>query len=363
MNGIKKAFRKLKSDSAEEKDDSASGVDKLPPLNDFSLPKVRREHQQALVDQGWTTVTFDNHPDPLQQKLEALFQASKAFFALPAEYKSTFLTKEGSEDGWSRIEGEKEFITLRTIDATPPELREAAAAAWHEAGKLINEHLGLIAGSLGLPPKALQVYSEPCIELNSQKTATMLRLFRYEGHQEKTVAEPHADLGLLSFVMGDTPGLEVWNRYSRSFWPIEKSYSKPAGSLLAGRQLEQLSNMRYHAGGHRVQAYGIPKDSPQQPPADSGGNGPVTQGPYRYSIVFVCRAHSPVLIDTDELTTNITGPFANPMKCTAGEMFRKVRAAHFNINTNIAERDEQKKKLAAFKEKERLRANQQSDAS
>lgn len=65
--------------------------------------------------------------------------------------------------------------------------REGAAA-----GSLLNDQLSRIAESLGLPAEALNVFSEPCSKLGAEKTATMLRLFRYEGSgkdEPTTVAE------------------------------------------------------------------------------------------------------------------------------------------------------------------------------
>ena len=147
----------------------------------------------------------------------------------------------------------------------------------------------------------------------------------------------HRDLGLLSLVIGDTPGLEVWDRTAQMWFQIERSYAKPAGSLLVGRQLEQLSNGRYRSGGHLVRSY------PDVPDAKSLTT---MQRNYRYSIVLVLRAHSPVPVNTDDLTTSITGEFQQPLKgITADELFRNIQSAHFNINTGIQERDEQRRKL------------------
>ena len=90
------------------------------------------------------------------------------------------------------VEGEKEFITLRGLDSTPPELRDAATAYWREASGLLNETLGKVAESLGLAEDALTCFSKPCMELSKLRTATMLRLFRYEGFEgmeSKLVAE------------------------------------------------------------------------------------------------------------------------------------------------------------------------------
>jgi isopenicillin N synthase-like dioxygenase len=164
----------------------------LPPLRPVTFPKIIPYHQNALSDQGWSTITYENETDKLHEAAQALFQASQAFFNLPISYKETFKTEIGSEEGWSRIEGEKELITLRCLENTPKELQDAAAAYWAEAGGLLNEILGRIAQSLGLPAEALTAYSFPCAKLPIEKTSTMLRLFRYEGFegkQSKTVAE------------------------------------------------------------------------------------------------------------------------------------------------------------------------------
>lgn len=338
----------------------------LPPLNPVTLPLVLPNHLPALSYQGWTTVTFTPSAPSASEHLELhaalqnLFSASKAFFAQEQAHKEQFRTKskDASEEGWSRVEGEKEFITLRTLDRTPPELRDAVTRAWEIAGTLLNAQLSAIATSLGLSdPSLLTQFSQPCIkfgELASDRTPTMLRMFRYEGSEAKIVAEPHKDLGLLSLVAGDTPGLEVFNRHLNDWFAIEKTYdqeSRPSASLLGGRQLEALSNGRYQAGGHLVRAYGAPTVS-LSPPI-SADEVPTSQSNYRYSIVFVLRAYHKAVVDTDKLTTPITGKFANPIKgVSAGEMFAKIRKAHYNINAVQAEREEQRKKLAELKAKE-----------
>jgi hypothetical protein len=144
-------------------------------------------------------------------------------------------------------------------------------------------------------------------------------------------------------VQADSPGLEVWDRHGRFWFPIEKTFKTPAASVLVGRQLERLSNGLYPAAGHLVRAY-----SDESTPATSTDTRDVSR--YRYSIVFVLRAHYPVPINTDELTTCITGPFYDPMKgITANDLFRELHQAHFNINTGIEERNKQKQTLAEKK--------------
>jgi hypothetical protein len=148
-------------------------------------------------------------------------------------------------------------------------------------------------------------------------------------------------------VNGDTPGLEVWDRHVQQYFQIERTYERPAGSLLVGRQLERLSNGRYRSGGHLVRSY---PDSIPPPDAPISMEPIVPPRTYRFSIVFVLRAHSPIPVDTDNLTTSITGRFKRPLKdITAQELFRSIQSAHFNINTHIPEREEQRRRLAEQK--------------
>lgn len=188
-------FASVKSltSSLGQKRKSQKGDHALPPLKPVVLPRVQPDHRFALSDQGWTTVgLIEDKNDALYVAYQDLLQASQAFFDLPDEYKQTFKTQHGSEEGWSRVDGEKEFITLRTIQDTPDELKEAASKYWVEASGLLNESLGRVAESLDLPAEALTVYSKPCTTLGNEVTATMLRLFRYEGFAgkySKVVAE------------------------------------------------------------------------------------------------------------------------------------------------------------------------------
>ncbi|KAI6711273.1 hypothetical protein PZA11_003605 [Diplocarpon coronariae] len=345
--------RRLQQPTKKGEDQALARAGELPPLKTVALPRVRPDHVLALSDQGWTTIELDRHPsDSLHSSYLHLLQASRAFFAMPQDYKSKFRTQRASEEGWSYVEGEKEFITLRTLHNTPRELQEAAARYWSEASGLSNETLGKVAESLDLPAEALTVYSKPCTALGAEETATMLRLFRYEasrGTQSRILAESHADLGLLSLVMGDKPGLEVRDTRNNLWFSIEKSYESPVGSLLVGRQLERLSNGRYNAGNHRVCSY--PNDA-----SISHETGISPHG-YRYSIVLVLRAHLPIQINTDELTTDITGSFPAPLKgITASDLFKEIHSSHFNVNASTKEREEQKRRLAELDRRD-IRAN------
>jgi hypothetical protein len=180
----------------------------------------------------------------------------------------------------------------------------------------------------------------------------MLRIFRYEGWEAQVVAEPHADLGLLSCVVGDVPGLEVWD--GTRFFDIERHYEGGAcATMLAGRQLERFSNGRYPAGGHRVVSYGrAGLEGRQQPSAapPTEGTGAEEKPQYRHSIVFVLRAHEPTLVHSAALETHITEKWKEPVEgVTAGVLYEQIRKAHFNINIDKAEREKQKRKVAEAK--------------
>jgi hypothetical protein len=133
----------------------------------------------------------------------------------------------------------------------------------------------------------------------------------------------------------------VWDHRAEIWFPLERSY--PAGTLLVGRQLENLTNGRYRSGRHLVRSH---PDLDAKQPTDHS----MHQTTYRHSIVFVLRAHSPVTVDTNDLTTPITGEFYKSMRgITAGDLFQDIHNAHFNINTGIQERGEQKQNLARMK--------------
>jgi hypothetical protein len=58
-------------------------------------------------------------------------------------------------------------------------------------------------------------------------------------------------------------------------------------------------------------------------------------------------------VNTDKLTTAITGGFKKPLRnIVAGDLFRDIRNSHYNINTTIEQRNEQRRKLAEKKQQE-----------
>ncbi|KAF2665287.1 hypothetical protein BT63DRAFT_359529, partial [Microthyrium microscopicum] len=312
-----------------------------PPIHPVNLPLVLPHHRYNLAAQGWTTVTLSPQPvvdsqraADLQSAIAALFAAARVFFDREPEYKARFSTPELSEEGYSAIPGEKEFFTLRSSTHLPDELAEPAARYWALAGELLVDMLDGVSASVDIQPDALRNLAQPCATLSTERTATMLRMFRYEGWEDKIVAEPHCDLGLLSLVVGDAPGLEVWNGLENAFYPVERTYGRldDKMTVLGGRQLQRLTNGLYAPGGHLVRSYPQGKSEEKKR--------------YRHSIVFVLRAHYPVVIQTKALESEITGSQQLiPDGMTARELFLAIKGAHYNINAGMKDREEQKRRM------------------
>jgi hypothetical protein len=390
---ISKFISRMRSKRASPKNSQAPGQtkDTRPPLNWAPLPLVLPDHQPLLSNLGWTPVTFpdphtslephdtNGHVDqhlppapglhPLQKAYQDLFAAARIFFDSPVEEKKKWVIDTDTEEGWFCVPGEKEFFTLRTLKNTPDVLKEPAERYWQLVGAYLDSCLGRISTALGLPDgeeEGLRRYVGLCKVLGEEedeRRGALLRLFRYENGgdaqsgRERVVAEPHADLGLLSFVVGDVPGLEVWN--GKEFVDVERRYvgeKRTCGTLLAGRQLERLANWRVPAGGHRVVSYGatmsphFDPDSDQDSTVRSSLDAMALVPRHRFSIVFVLRAHHPVIVNSDALTTPITGEWEKPIKdMDVQTWYNEIRAAHWNVNTKRDVREGQKAKVLKAK--------------
>ncbi|GJJ07894.1 hypothetical protein Clacol_002100 [Clathrus columnatus] len=333
-----------------------------PPLKVPEFHLLTPQNIHSLSTQGFTTF-------PIQERVElyraatSLFDLSKQFFSQPQPDKERFINRDanmqGSEEGWSRVAGEKELLTLRRSGATCPDLLEhSARSLWLECGQLMTDVIRGIEQSLDLIPHSLDsVFIPECTMplAGENRFETLLRMFRYERRSEsidnteprqeeigkgRLVAEPHRDLGLLSLVIGSSPGLEVWDTTVGHWIPIEQppyaySSSGLTATLLVGETLTYLTNGRYLPGRHRVF---VPSLSSTQSTDD--------HQQYRYSLVFALRPHSSAIISTGVLTSPITGPFRHPLEgVKAGDLFSKIARSHWNINTGKREREAQRMRL------------------
>ncbi|KAF8512381.1 hypothetical protein BU17DRAFT_96388 [Hysterangium stoloniferum] len=340
-----------------------------PPLLAASFPLLTQSQIDSLSSLGFTTFPISRRQS-LYNAAHKLFALSRAFFAQPQPSKERFkvwdANAQGSEEGWSHVVGEKELITLRRGGATCPESVESAGREmWAECGKLMKDVMEGVEGSLGLDRCAFGgIYEAECNMPAAERVETLLRMFRYERRAQeiddeetaknnvehtadpqapgkgRLVSAQHIDLGLLSLVIGSSPGLEVWDYRLKRWIPIEEppytdsTSGELTATLLVGETLTRLTNGRYLPGRHRVFVPSVPataKDGESQ---------------YRYSLVFALRPHPPSIISTSALTTPITGHFKYPIEeVTAGELFGAIARSHWNVNTEKEAREAQRKRL------------------
>ena len=313
------------------------------------------EALRFLAVQGWLPLVLADHPD-LVEAYSALLQAATSFFALPegSPQKAAYRAVSGalaSEEGYSKIPDEKSILTIKVADHSPELLREQARRAWDITGSFLSSILEAIAKTLELEPLVFGTFVDPCKSLPKEKrTPTLLRMFRYDrptGREAKVNAERHKDLGLLSLVVGHSPGLHAFNTVTGLWVPIEDDAVLPPGArtrsggltatLLGGETLAFLSRGQYKAGVHGVVC---------APPLPDLGSDP-----YRYSIVFTLRpAVAPIY--TRNFESKVTGYFEEGERAegeSSAELFGRIRNSHYNVNAapeiRERQRERQMKKL------------------
>lgn len=308
-----------------------------------------------LAKQGWLPLVLADYPG-LVEAYTKLFEATNSFFALPedSDQKTKYQAPDGpsaSDVGYYKIPDEKCIMTIRTLNRCPEHLREDLQQVWNRTGALLSSILELIARNLDLQSDVFDPFVEPCKSLpEDDRTPTMQRMFRYdrpEGPDPKVNAERHKDLGLLSLVVGHSPGLFAMDQDMKTWVPVEEDFVLPpdtkvrsgglTATLLVGETLAFLSRGRYKAGEHGVVC---------APPSPEQGNDP-----YRYSIVYALRpAAAPIF--TMNFESRVTGLFGEAEKLegeSAGALFQRIRNAHWNVNIapEIREKQKQSQRKAA----------------
>jgi isopenicillin N synthase-like dioxygenase len=203
-----------------------------------------------------------------------------------------------------------------------------------------------IENSLGLQSGAFDnVVTEECELPVEGRHETLLRMFRYERSTEaRLVAAPHRDIGLLSLVIGSSPGLDVWDERTKQWVAIEEDGAGQNGGLtltfLVGQTLTRLTNDRYKPGMHQVF---VPPANPSTSADDAK---------YRYSLVFALRPYRQATISTSALTSDVTGKFLSPLEgVKAQTLFNGIACEHWNVNGGVEEREAQRIRLQKLKER------------
>ena len=306
-----------------------------------------------LATQGWLPLVLADHPD-LVEAYTALQKASAAFFALDEtnSQKTTYRAASGeqaSEEGYSQIPSEKCILTVKTASHCPEIILAPVKAAWDLTGAFMARILKTIALTLELEPDVFDPFVEPCQILpKDARTPTLLRMFRYyrpSGPEVRVNAEKHKDLGLLSLVVGHSPGLSVLDSRSGEWVSVEEDDVLPPGArvrsggltatLLVGQTLAFLSRGKYNAGAHSVVC---------APPIKEP-SGMTVEERFRYSLVFTLRpAAAPVW--TKSFESGVTGLFSEREMLdgeSSEKLFAKIKRVHYNVNAAPDIREQQRK--------------------
>ncbi|KAJ6477056.1 hypothetical protein C8R45DRAFT_1077075 [Mycena sanguinolenta] len=265
----------------------------------------------------------------------ALFSASSAYFALPADppEKTKYAAPSGvgvSDEGFADLLGEKALITIRRTGpaGTPAPLRDATSAAWHATGEVFLSAVRDVAEGLELP--GLDAFDEMTWGAEGSELAAIdavrAPLVRPdsasdEGKGKRVVAETHKDLGILTLVVGASPGLD----------PCDAAGSHPSRGPIA-----HLPHGLFAAGTHRVSVLPPPSSSPEDV--------------YRYSVVFARRPATACRISTSTFSTSPLVPaFPDALPESTKAASRRAHARDLGpaLDVNVAGelREEQKRKL------------------
>lgn len=341
-------LRNPASSRSEAKDSLLAQImphDRKMPSNHVS----DHEALQFLASQGYLPLQLADH-DGLVDAYSALFQSSAAYFNLPdtSLEKTSFRAPSGvkaSEQGYSDIVGEKSILTVKSHEMCPAMLHEQLNLTWNLTGAFLESICKLIANTLQLDPDVFTPFIEPCCKLPQGKgTPTMLRLFRYNrpvGEEAVVAAEQHEDLGILSLVVGNSPGLQVLNTAANVWVPIEEDTVVPkdakirsggmTATLLCGETMAFLTRNGYKGGVHRVLC------------------APAKDNPYRFSIVFALRpAAAPIF--TKNFESAVVGEFSPDQRLdgqSAALFMQQMIATHWNVNVAKDVREEQQGKFRA----------------
>lgn len=296
------------------------------------------EALEFLAREGWLPLILGDQVG-LAQAYSALQPQAAAYFACKEddEAKVSYRAVSGaqaSEQGYFQIANEKSILTIKTQEKCPLTLRQQVANVWSLTADFMANILSQIALSLGLPKDVFDPLVLPCRQLPlHEHTPTLLRMFRYdrpEGPEARVNAEPHRDLGLLSLVVGHSPGLQI-RRHSQGPWigAEDDEISTPeararshglTATLLAGRTLEFLTRQQYRAGAHAVVC---------DPASASDGHDS-----FRYSMVFTLRPAEVPLFTTafESPRVGVFDPSEQSEGENARELFRRIRQSHYNVN-------------------------------
>lgn len=365
-------------------------------MDDFVVPPPPRpppllppESLHHLCTHGYLGLNLPHH---LVDQYDRLLAASDAFFAQPTAAKLPYRPSidkapghpgppsnpANTERGYTHLDGEKEYLTLRkSMTHLPPGIYDAAAPVWHDTAHLLHRILGDIGVYLGLGPTAWDgvvadslepgdgVYYSDAATAASEGTKdngkgkdksedtpadgsrpkrhhprddppTLLRLFRYEPGGGG--AEQHRDLGLLTLCVCWGKGLQVRPQPPRPQPAVDGDggdssldpppppapvwVDAPRVTVMTGDTLHVLSTNRIPSALHRVVV--DPREAAETNGAAGTGDSPPHES--RRSIVFALRATTVGDIDLPD--------FGGYGSVGARELYDRIRKSRVNINAD-----------------------------
>ena len=271
----------------------------------------------VLARDGFVTVPLAQLPE-IESCCAALFRSSEVFFrsAERVQWRG-----RSTEEGYSVVPGEKQLFTVKTRHV-PCVILEDAARCWRESAALLKQIAHQCAQHCSLPTSAFDSLINPCLELDKH-TPSLLRLFQYERPQQdfRVVAEPHRDLGLLTLVVGGSPGLEATRDDGKHWLDLESDGL--TATILVGQTMRFLTQDRFKAGMHRVKCHAMAGETTRQ------------------SIVFALRP-APAMLDLD-----VFGDFPQHYHDAyhdkpATTLLGSIAKSHVNINAGYEVRSAQR---------------------
>ena len=288
---------------------------------DFALPPP--EPPPLISDEQIISLSFQGHlhlqlPPSLLILYQEFATASATLFerSLQLKYRD-YPSANRTDNGYTYIEGEKQYITFRfATKAHPDRLEQLAGRVWQESSALLHRVLVDLARGMGLAYGGWDPILDGCLSMPTNMedaTPTQMRTFQYSPNSG--IAEMHSDLGLLTLCVGFGKGLQVLVREKDV--PNSARWVDVEGpTLFIGQVLRTLSGKRLRAGLHRVVAN----------PAG------------RQSIVFALR---PSLRHDHTDLTLCGGEGTRSMS----QLWAEIRGSKFSVNAERKLREEQKEHI------------------
>lgn len=215
----------------------------------------------------------------LESSSRAILPKLEKYFDLPDHdpEKSEYACVPGfevSEDGHTKISNDKQYFACRSSCAIPAAFLDEATDIWSSTASILRTIIDEIASGLASSDNNLsrnEVMSTDlgntkialctseknpfvpllgdCLRLQDQRTTTLLRLFRYRRPtitaeaqvNQSAGALPHVDTGLLTIVIGSSPGLEVFDRLKQEWISIEQVSHGGTDSLSGNESKDSLT--------------------------------------------------------------------------------------------------------------------------